>query len=635
MNIFKKGFTDSKGGIMPSVFTSLDSKVSRPLTSRQELENWIRHNKELAGLTDAYRKGLAVSKQLASKTKMMSPALCVAAQLDGKGRQLENVVAEVNSLALDYDDIPEEKMQEVFKRIKLAANTTASWITMSGHSRRIIVSYEFESHRHNEYVSTFGYLCVRYGINLQEAFDYADSHFSAEYPDTMSVMKSCYRHKERLGTWHFFRKGESYKGQSSIKMVKQWILSRYQVQRNLVTGRHQITSRLVDKPKYLSWVNLDDDILNSLWLEMEEDGLHFSLPKLFSLIHSDFAEKCDPLKEYLQNLPNWDGFDYIGELADRIHIIPEKGYYHDQSTFRKYLRKWIVAMVVGWIRPDSVNQMMLILVGKGGIFKTTFFNYLLPPSLREYYLNESAAIYTDKDHMESFACKALLCMDEFDSTIGRNLNAFKSNITKLQFSIRRPYDRFRSDLMHRASVAGTTNNQQIITDLENRRYSPWLVESIESPIDKPFNYTGIYSQTVALGKAVKERQEKHEEGWVYWLTASDIIEMQSHNRLFMVPNYAEEQIKRFYRVPEPDTPKQFIKFRYTAEILERISTNPAIRSNLEHQSIGSIMSRLKFPKGHRKKGNGWYVVEIEGAEQECIAKYDPEVDKDDLPTHEK
>ena len=233
---------------------------------------------------------------------------------------------------------------------------------------------EFESHRHNEYVSTFGYLCVRYGINLQEAFDYADSHFSDEYPDTMNVMKSCYRHKERLGTWHFFRKGESYKGQSSIKMVKQWILSRYQVQRNLVTGRHQITSRLVDKPKYLSWVNLDDDILNSLWLEMEEDGLHFSLPKLFSLIHSDFAEKCDPLKEYLQNLPNWDGFDYIGELADRIHIIPEKGYYHDQSTFRKYLRKWIVAMVVGWIRPDSVNQMMLILVGKGGIFKTTFFN---------------------------------------------------------------------------------------------------------------------------------------------------------------------------------------------------------------------------------------------------------------------
>lgn len=72
MNIFKKGFTDSKGGIMPSVFTSLDSKVSRPLTSRQELENWIRHNKELAGLTDAYRKGLAVSKQLASKTKMTS-----------------------------------------------------------------------------------------------------------------------------------------------------------------------------------------------------------------------------------------------------------------------------------------------------------------------------------------------------------------------------------------------------------------------------------------------------------------------------------------------------------------------------------------------------------------------------------
>ena len=31
-------------------------------------------------------------------------------------------------------------------------------------------------------------------------------------------------------------------------------------------------------------------------------------------------------------------------------------------------------------------------------------------------------------------------------------------------------------------------------------------------------------------------------------------------------------------------------------------------------SIGSIMSRLGFPKAHRRKGNGWFVVEKEGAE---------------------
>ena len=31
-------------------------------------------------------------------------------------------------------------------------------------------------------------------------------------------------------------------------------------------------------------------------------------------------------------------------------------------------------------------------------------------------------------------------------------------------------------------------------------------------------------------------------------------------------------------------------------------------------SIGSIMSRLGFPKAHRRKGNGWFVVVKESAE---------------------
>lgn len=223
--------------------------------------------------------------------------------------------------------------------------------------------------------------------------------------------------------------------------------------------------------------------------------------------------------------------------------------------------------------------------------------------------------------MEAFSCKILMCLDEFDTAFGKNLNAFKSNMTKLHFSIRRPYDRFRSDLDHRATVAGTTNNQQIITDPENRRYSPWIAESIVSPRDEPLDYVGIYSQCVALGKEVKERKMRGEDGWVYWLTQEDIAEMQQHNLLFMVPNYAEEQIKRFYRVPTPDTSERFIKFRYTAEIVERICTNPVMRKNFEYQSIGSIMSRLGFPKAHRRKGNGWFVVEKEGAEINSEAFY--------------
>ena len=60
--------------------------------------------------------------------------------------------------------------------------------------------YKFESGAHNEYVLHFGKVCVRYGIDKEEAMTYAKSNFSSDYPDADSVMKSCYKHTEKLGT---------------------------------------------------------------------------------------------------------------------------------------------------------------------------------------------------------------------------------------------------------------------------------------------------------------------------------------------------------------------------------------------------------------------------------------------------
>lgn len=476
--------------------------------------------------------------------------------------------------------------------------------------------FSFESGRHNEYVCRFAQLCVNYGIPESDVQNYAGANFASDYPDAAAVIRSCYKHTERFRSWHFYRPGETMASlKASVRVVKQWISMRYELHYNCVTGRHEVRSLDVREGKYPQWKNLDDVIENSLWAELDEAGLHLPVQKLHSIINSDFSEAWNPLEEYLRALPPWDGeHDYIAELADRVSVEELPDYHHDQQAFRDYFRKWLVAMVVGWVTPKVVNQTICILVGRGGIYKTTFFNYLLPPELRMYYMNDSTANYVDKDFMEAFSSKALICLDEFDATFGKSLNAFKSNMTKLEFSIRRPYDRYRSDLPHRATLAGTSNVQHIISDVENRRYSPWIVKSIESPLDHPLDYRGIYSQAVALGKLVRERQQRREAGWVYWPTHTDIEEMRQHNRLFMTENYAEEQIKRLYRVPEENSNKLLIKFRYNAEILERIAANPAIRQNLSSQGVGSVMARLGFPKAHRKHGNGWWVIEKEGLE---------------------
>lgn len=488
----------------------------------------------------------------------------------------------------------------------------------------------FEPNRHNDYVYNFGLTCLKYNIDQKEATDYADQHFSAQYPKTVSVMNQAYKHQEQRGTWQFMRKGESYGKKPSMKMLKQWLSMRYEFHRNEVTGYYEVCSRDVIKGKFHHWTRMDDNIENSLWIEMEEDGLQTLLPRLHSLINSDFSEKYNPLLDYLTALPAWDGkTDYIQMLADRIHIADTDGAHHTQEDFRYFFKKWFVAMVVTWVTDTVVGQTILIFVGKGGLFKTTFFDKLLPKVLHDYFINESTASYTDKDFMEAMASKALMCLDEFETAFGKNLSAFKSCVTKLFFSIRRPYDKYRTELPHRAAMCGTSNSVQIISEEENRRYSPWLIESIDSPIDHPIDYQHVYAQAVALGKEVMERQRKHEDGWVFWLTTEDIEVMREHNKMFMISNYMEDQILRYYRVPDKDVEARYIKFRYSSEILERIGGCPALSRYIYQQNLASTLLRLGFERKRRSKGMGWFVIEKEVGEMNTDAIVSPSEWEDD------
>ncbi|WP_270531811.1 BT4734/BF3469 family protein [Segatella copri] len=488
----------------------------------------------------------------------------------------------------------------------------------------------FEPSRHNDYVYNFGLTCLKYDIDQKEATDYADQHFSAQYPKTVSVMNQAYKHQEQRGTWQFMRKGESYGKKPSIKILKQWLSMRYEFHRNEVTGYYEVCSRDVIKGKFHRWTRMDDNIENSLWIEMEEDGLQTQQPRLHSLINSDFSEKYNPLLDYLTALPAWDGkTDYIQMLADRIHIANTDGAHHTQEDFRYFFKKWFVAMVVTWVTDTVVGQTILIFVGKGGLFKTTFFDKLLPKILHDYFINESTASYTDKEFMEAMASKALMCLDEFETAFGKNLSAFKSCVTKLFFSIRRPYDKYRTELPHRAAMCGTSNSVQIISEEENRRYSPWLIESIDSPIDHPIDYLHVYAQAVALGKEVMERQRKHEDGWVFCLTTEDIEVMREHNKMFMISNYMEDQILRYYRVPGKDVEARYIKFRYSSEILERIGGCPALSRYIYQQNLASTLLRLGFERKRRSKGMGWFVIEKEVGEMNTDAIVSPSEWEDD------
>ena len=485
--------------------------------------------------------------------------------------------------------------------------------------------YRFEPEHHNEYVWHFADICIYYGIPQEEVQTYADREFGTSYEDTASVIKSRYKHLNKFGIWHFYRHGEGRSAKPSVRGIKQWLLTHYLFRRNVLTGFYEVESRFVLDGKYPDWVRIDDNIENSIWSEMDESGLHLSEKTLHNIINSDFSEPFDPLDDYLRSLPKWkkgEDPDYIDQLADRIEVENLPDNEHTQSLFRYFFKKWLVAMVVAWVTLKVVNQMILIFVGKGGIFKTTFFERLLPPSLREYFANDSAGDYKSKEFLELIASKGLVLLDEFGVPHGKNLNSLKSSITKMAVTYRIPYHMYSCQLKRNASFCATSNNVHIIPEDESRRYMTWHIRKIENPYTHPFNYEGIYSQAVALARKVLEKKKKGltEDDWKYWLTDEEIKRQSVRNKLFQVNDYIAERILKFYKVPDEDTPVQNIFRRRTSDILERICTNSIFRDTMSNRDISQTMQNLGFQQKHEEDGNKWIVSEILPTDRDLMDK---------------
>ena len=129
---------------------------------------------------------------------------------------------------------------------------------------------------------------------------------------------------------------------------------------------------------------ISDTKVNSLWKDMAKMK-RVNVQDIYRIIESDFVREFHPFREYLDNLtpsPNGEGSDYIRELAETVRV---KGGDEEQELFYLYLKKWLVAMVAAWVDESVVNNVILVLIGEQGSYKTTWFNYLLPPELKQYF----------------------------------------------------------------------------------------------------------------------------------------------------------------------------------------------------------------------------------------------------------
>ena len=236
------------------------------------------------------------------------------------------------------------------------------------------------------------------------------------------------------------------------------------------------------------YVLLTDRIENTLYTELKAQK-EVRMQDLHSVIESDFVPEYHPFREYLEHLPPWreGDADHIMGLSLSVNV---RGDADEQMLFYEYLKKWLVAMVASWVDPGVVNNVMLVLIGEQGSYKTTWFSYLLPPELRRYFYTKTNANRMTKDDLLTLSQYGLVCCEELDTMRPSELNQLKAAMTMPAIDERAAYARHKEHREHIASFCGTGNNVQFLSDTTgNRRWLPFEVSSIDSPRSSPFDYS--------------------------------------------------------------------------------------------------------------------------------------------------
>ena len=386
---------------------------------------------------------------------------------------------------------------------------------------------------------------------------------------------------------------------ATVKDIEQFLRDNIYLRHNVITGR--VECRIPQRDCFSEytaedltsnqWVQLSDRIVNMLWRVLSKEK-KVRADDLHRVIESDFVESYNPFTYYLEHLPPWDGLDHILVMSTSVSV---KGTTDDQLLFADCLKKWMVWMVAGWVDPQVVNHVILVLIGRQGSYKTTWFNYILPPPLQQYFRIKTNSSRMSKDDLIALSEYGLVCCEELDTMRPSELNQLKAAVTMQSVDERRPYGHYTEHRPHIASFCGTGNNIQFLSDSTgNRRWLPFEVESIESPREHPFDYEGIYSQAYAL----------YQQGFRYWLSDEESQLLAEHNKQFEAPRLEYELIDMYFRRPNGNEVGTFMP---VAHALQLVGAN--IAQKLSVFSLGRAFRDMGFMQVVRNHVRGYLVVQ--------------------------
>ena len=372
------------------------------------------------------------------------------------------------------------------------------------------------------------------------------------------------------------------------------------------------------------WREMTKHDINSIVCHAaQEYDANITSREVMTALQSDLIPNVHPLREYILSLQPYtpDQPDWIDFVASQVRIADNASSGGQEfrgsegsgvasellnsspadRLWRACFKKWFVAMVASWMKDEVVNHQVLVLIGKQGIFKTTWLEHLIPPHLRAYACKLANSNDLNKDERLRITEFGLISLDEIDSMTNRELNQLKSVITATDVNERAAYAYTKERRVRLASFCASGNRRDFLTDITgNRRWLPFEVEEIQNPFYTLLPYERMYAQAWALAQ---------DPLFSYWFDLDEIEVLEEHNQHFRDESNEEQLLPILFDVPAEGRGE----FMTTAQISERLVTYGNIKKPMALGRLGVLMGSMGYrsvTRGNRQaRLRGWIVYQ--------------------------
>lgn len=221
----------------------------------------------------------------------------------------------------------------------------------------------------------------------------------------------------------------------------------------------------------LPWEVEQDLYIPRQWRDEDDAGLRCYMELIYDItgkerILDGLAVYCmkhqvHPLKNRLLQL-SWDGVPRIDTL-----LVDYFGA-EDSIYTREAIRKTLVGAVARIFQPGIKFDTMLILAGRQGVGKSTFFRLLG----MDWY-SDSLCTFEGKDAAELLQGYWILEVGELTGMTKAEMNTVKQFLSKCDDVYRAAYGRRTQRHLRQCIIVGTTNEQEFLKDYTgNRRFWP-------------------------------------------------------------------------------------------------------------------------------------------------------------------